>query len=301
MKESYTKLMAQQEPSPEADAAFYEKLETTNTVKMRKPVWKAAIVAVCIFLLIPMTVWAAESIFGVTKVTLYERPVFDNKPGIGLEIQYENLEDYSITDFSKQIQELEEGGEILHYDWASAEEHLGIDLIDNTLFTDEDTKQMAAYGERGKHCQGIYYVWDGQFSGAKIGSVFQRGNTRWGVSAMVIAEHPAEYDEIVQKYYHGVSMAFAQYPVREVTVATEQYVTQAGIPVLLVTVTREPHSTEKWADFYDCMAFFAVNNISYRVGFAGSSYSSTDLDASIGPAEKYTAELKEFLDGFTLE
>jgi hypothetical protein len=58
MKEEYTKLMVQQHTSPEGDAAFFEKLETVQTNK-RIPAWKVAVIAACIALMIPVTVWAA--------------------------------------------------------------------------------------------------------------------------------------------------------------------------------------------------------------------------------------------------
>ena len=58
MKDAYTKLMVQQHTSPDGDAFFFEKLEN-RTQKKRKPVLKAAMVAVCICLIITGCVWAA--------------------------------------------------------------------------------------------------------------------------------------------------------------------------------------------------------------------------------------------------
>ena len=73
MHDTYTKLMMHQDLSAEIDAAFYEKLEN-SIQKKRIPAWKAAVIAACICLIIPGCVWAAETIFGVTKVTRTERP-----------------------------------------------------------------------------------------------------------------------------------------------------------------------------------------------------------------------------------
>ena len=144
MKDAYTKLMVQQHTSPGSDAAFFEKLDSAR--QQRKPVWKAAVIAACVCLIISGCVWAAETIFGVTKVTICERPTYvDNKPGTGLDIVYENLEDYHIEDFSDHLQGLKEYEQVLHESWAAAEEYLGIDLIDNIHFTANDTYCRPAF------------------------------------------------------------------------------------------------------------------------------------------------------------
>ena len=301
MTETYVKLMLQQHTSE--DAAFYEKLEQVQPKKKTRPLVRAAIVAAFICLMIPIAVWAVDNILSVPKVILTERPTTVNDlPGEGLDIIYEDLKHYSVKDFPKYLQNLEEGQVILHDDWAAAEEYLGINLIDNPLFTAEDTHQVAAFGEANKNCQGIYYVWDGQFYGAKIGSLFNRNGTRYVISAMITADPPSEIAEDVDKYYHGYNITYAQYPKKDITISTEEYVTKSGIPVLLVTVTEHSSkSKKKWDDLIECNAFFSVNNISYIVGTDGYSFSSTELDTYSGPKEKMSAALKDFLDGFVVE
>ena len=302
MKDAYVKLLLQQHTTAHGDTAFYEKLENC-TQKKRMPIWKAAIVAACICLIITGCVWVVETINTIPKAILTERPTTINDlPGKGLDIIYENLEHYSVKDFPKYLQNLEEGQVILHDDWAAAEEYLGINLIDNPLFTAEDTHQVAAFGEANKNCQGIYYVWDGQFYGAKIGSLFNRSGTRYVVSAMITADPPSEIAEDVDKYYHGYNITYAQYPKKDITISTEEYVTKSGIPVLLVTVTEHSSkSKKKWDDLIECKAFFSVNNISYIVGTDGYSFSSKELDTYSGPKEKMSTALKDFLDGFVVE
>ena len=302
MNNNYTKFLLQQDLSQTTDAAFYEKLEN-YTKKKRMPVWKAAIAAACICLVITGCVWTVETINAVPKAILTECPTTINDlPGKGLDIIYENLEHYSVKDFPKYLKNLEEGEVLLHDDWAAAEEYLGINLIDNPLFTAEDTHQIAAFGEANKYCQGIYYVWDGQFYGAKIGSLFNRNGSKYVVSAMITADPPSEIAEEVDKYYHGYSITYAQYPKKDITISTEEYVTTSGIPVLVVTVTEHSSkSKKKWDDLIECNAFFSVNNISYIVGTDGYSFSSTELDTYSGPKEKMSAALKDFLDGFVVE
>ena len=301
MNDAYTKFMLQQDMTINADSVFYEKLEK-GSAKKRMPVWKAAVVAACICLIVSGCVWAAETMFGVTNVTVSERPVpINDLPHVGLDIVYENIEHYSLKEFPKHLQELEEGGIVLHDDWAAAEEYLGIDLIDNPLFTAEDTYRVAGFGEKDKYCQGIYYVWD-NFYGAKIGSVFKRNGLSYFVGAMITADAPVEIAEEVTKYYHGTSISYAKYPNRDVTVSTEDYVTASGIPVLIATVTGHPEKgNKKWDDLLDCFACFAVNNISYTVSINGYSFASTELDTYSGPKEKATIALKDFLDGFVIE
>lgn len=303
MKSAYTKLMVQQHTSQDGDTAFWEKLESTQPKKHMKSMLRAAVIVLCVGLLIPVTAWAVENIFSVPKLILVQRPTTVNDlDGEGLDIVYENIEHYSIKDFPKYLQELEEGENILHDDWAAAEAYLGIDLIDNLLFTAEDTHRVAAWGERNKYCQGIYYVWDGQFYGAKIASIFKRNDTNYVVSAMITADPPKEIAEDVSKYYHGHSITYAQYPKSDVTISTEEYMTTSGIPVSIVSVTE--HSSKgrkKWDDLIDCNAFFAVNNVSYIVRINGYSFSSLELDSFTGPQEKVTLALKDFLDGFEIE
>ena len=69
MKDAYTKLMVQQHTSE--DATFYEKLENIGTGRKHKPIWKSAAAVICILLLIPASVWAAESIFGIANIKFF--------------------------------------------------------------------------------------------------------------------------------------------------------------------------------------------------------------------------------------
>lgn len=304
MHEAYTKLMLQQNLSVEADAAFYEKLENTQPKKRMQPTLRAAAIAACILLLIPVTVLAVESIFGVIKVTQCERPTYDDKPGVGLDIQYENIKDYAIKDFPKHLQELEEGEVIYHESWTDAEEYLGIDLLANSLFTDADTRQRPQYfdswnGPR-KHCQGIYRVMDGQFYSASIQAAFHRSGVSFDVAATVTADHPTVNKEDILKYYHGNCITYLDRHGTQID--TEQYTTQAGIPVLIVTVSRNSLNVYNiGADILDCNAYFAVNDISYEVCISGWSFGTNDLDTYASPKEKIMATMIEVLEGFTLE
>ena len=299
MKDAYIKLMVQQHTN--GDAAFMEKLEHAQPKKKPRPVLRAAIVAACICLIIPVTVYAVTHIFNTMHVTKTERPTLDNNPGIGMDIFYEDIAYYPLSAFSPQVQELKESTEALYDSWTDAEAYLGIDLLNNSLFTAEDYRLLAAWKKPGKVCNSFYYVWDGIFSGATVCSVLQHDRTEYVITARAMAEHAAEYDETIKLYYHGSSFTYRQYPVREVSLVTEEYVTKAGIPVLLVIATREGRSTEDWDSVQGYTAFFAVNNISYRVDLSSRSFGTDDMDTYSTPFEKYTAGMKEILDGFVIE
>lgn len=298
MKETYTKLMVQQEPSPEADAAFYEKLNRSSTSKNHKPTWKAAVAAACILLLIPVTVWAAENIFSITNATVCQRPTpISGVSGIGLDIQYESLENYSLKDFSKHLQKLEESEEMLHASLAEAEAYLGLDLLENSVLSAEDTRQVAAFKERGKQFKTYCCIWEGDFLFADIQSVYHRNDIRFKLTATVTADHPS----VDEAEYHNTNITYFDEHNREVL--TEQYLTQAGIPILIVTVMEDNY---RWDDYdnraiLDCFACFAVNNVSYKLEPTAWEFDDDDLDKYADMDEKVMANLKEVLEGFTLE
>ena len=246
-----------------------------------------------------MTVWAAENIFGVHMVTRMERPTYDNKPGIGIDIQYENLENLEQEAFSPQLQALEEGQILYHESWQEAESYLGIDLLDNPLLTAEDTKRMTPFngdklGDR-EHCMGIYYAAEGQFFAGRIAAGYRRGNIYFYVSAMATAQHPDVDQDMLSKNYHGTSITY--FGKNNAQIDTQQYTTSSGIPVLIVTATRG-QLNEFDDGLLECTAYFAVNNISYTVTYGGGSYDLHDTDLW---TDQVLGVIKEVLEGFTLE
>lgn len=297
MKEAYLKLMMQQDLSDDFDAAFYEKLNTSVAQKSHRINWKVAVVAVCILLMIPVTVLAAESIFGFTKVTVCERPISDNRPGIGLDIYYEDIKNHSPKDFAKHIQKLQEGEERLHATLEEVEEYLGLDLVDNPVLTAEDTHPVGAFKEPSKNFQTYCHIAEEHLLFADVQSVYNRNNVRFRVTATATIEHPTIEEDI----YHSTNITYFDHWARDIE--TDQYMTQAGIPVLIVMV-REGATYNYGADYgalLDCFACFAVNNISYKIEINGWSFSSDDRELFATPEEKVMATLMEVLDGFVIE
>ena len=323
MKDAYTKLMVQQHTSAAGDEAFYEALEKAE--KKRKPVWKAAVAVACILLLIPVTVWAAETIFGVTTVTQTARPTYNNKPGIGLDIVFENIEAYPIEAFSEHLQQLTDYETAVHDSWAEAEEYLGIDLVDNIHFTAKDTycrpaflgkthQETSVHPDKrgqlkkrfGKNTRTVCGVYDGQLYFSTVEAEFERDQTYFSVRAMVSVDLPNEIKEDIYNYGHGYSITYADRYETPVDVETEQYVTPAGIPVLIVTVTTEgclsdQNAEKDWESLVDCVALFSVNNVSYRVHANWKSFGTSDAEQYGSPEGKIMPALLEFLDGFVIE
>ena len=297
MNEAYTRMIMQQSPSKETDAAFYEKLNSSTTKKPHGVSWKAAVAAVCILLMIPVTAWAVESIFRLTKVTVCERPLPDNRPGIGLDIYYEDIKNHSPKDFSKHIQKLQEGEGRLHATLEEVEEYLGLDLVDNPVLSAEDTHPVGAFKEPGKNFQTYCHIVEEHLLFADVQSVYNRNNIRFKVTATATVEHPTIEEDV----YHSTNITYFDHWARDIE--TDQYMTQAGIPVLIVMV-REGATYNYGADYgalLDCFAYFAVNNISYKIEINGWSFSSDDREHFATPEEKVMATLMEVLDGFVIE
>lgn len=323
MKDAYTKLMLQQHTSAEGDADFFEKLQ--NTGKRPRAVWKAAVIAACIALIVPVSVWAAESIFGVTKVTQTERPDYNNQPGVGLDIVYYNIEDYPIEAFPEHLQQLTDYETVVHDSWADAEAYLGIDLLDNVCFTAKDTycvpaflddahqntsvhpdKRRQHYKRFGKNARTVCGVYDEQLYFSTVEAQFERDQILFWVQAGVTVDLPNEIKEDMHNYGHGYSVTYADRYDMPVEAATVDYVTPAGIPVLIVTVSAEGYLNDQNTEndcesLVDCTALFSVNNISYRVNTYWASFSTGDLDNYASPLEKVMPALLEFLDGFVIE
>ena len=70
MNNPYRNMMEQQHLSEQAKQAFYYNLQHSEHKEKHSFILKMAAVAVCILLLIPITVYAVEHIFGVSVVAM---------------------------------------------------------------------------------------------------------------------------------------------------------------------------------------------------------------------------------------
>ena len=284
MKDAYTKLMLQQHTSN--DTAFYEKLENTTGKAKHAPVWKSALAAACILLLIPVTVWAAETIFGVTKVTRFNNTTYRDEPGIGLKIQYEDIQSYSISDFPEYLQTLSERTLLTFDSWTEAKQYLGISLLSNSILTDKNTYRVNdnywSDAPAGEHCHGYCLVKDGQLYYGTVRATYERNNVTFSVSAEVTAKHPSYTEERLNEY-HSIHIEYAEK--WDSLVTTSNIVTSNGIPATILAIGI--------GETTEYIALFAVNDISYQVRSVGMRGGWND--------DVVYAAIMEVLDGFTVD
>lgn len=303
MKDAYTKLMVQQHTSADADAVFFEKLESTG--KQHKSVWKTAIAAVCILLMIPVGVWAAESIFGMTRITIGKGKNIDGKDAIVMHRDVENVEHIPIEEFSPYLQELKETQWLYFDSWEDAEEKIGVEFIDNLILDDENTqpytrKKKYGHDERGiayaalktkaTPYRGVYYAADEQFFAASFSAEYWRNRTKFMITAYMTTDHPLMTEEIFL-VYHGFG---DRYYKENVNITTEQYVTKNGIPATIFYV-----DSNNSFGYIHPYAYFSVNNISYHIEF--NQYGNQSEETAEQTNARLLALMREILDGFVVE
>lgn len=303
MKDAYTKLMVQQHTSADADAVFFEKLESTG--KQHKSVWKTAIAAVCILLMIPVGVWAAESIFGMTRITIGKVKNIDGKDAIVMHRDVENVEHIPIEEFSPYLQELKETQWLYFDSWEDAEEKIGVEFIDNLILDDENTqpytrKKKYGHDERGiayaalktkaTPYRGVYYAADEQFFAASFSAEYWRNRTKFMITAYMTTDHPLMTEEIFL-VYHGFG---DRYYKENVNITTEQYVTKNGIPATIFYV-----DSNNSFGYIHPYAYFSVNNISYHIEF--NQYGNQSEETAEQTNARLLALMREILDGFVVE
>ena len=291
MKDAYAKLMTQQHTAK--DRSFYEKLEHTTVKKQQMPVWRFVAAAACILLLIPVTVWAAETIFGVTLISHLKGKDFRGNDAVGYQTQVENVENIPITEFSQYLQDLTESELAYFTTWEEAAQAIGIDFLGNPILTDEGTKPMKFFYTGKKpmtlaHIEGRYWTEDDQLDYVMLKANYYRNKTRFRVSATMTAENPARTDEAFQMVH---SFGINYYPTNKTEgFGVEQFTTGNGIPITIVT----PENSYSMPD-----AYFSVNNVSYHVEISGWSAENGETEEMA--KERSLDVLREVLEGFTLE
>ena len=305
MHDTYTKLMMRQDLSQDVDAAFYEKLEQPQPKKSVKPILRAAIVAACLCLMVPVTAWAAKNIFGVTKITIEDGKDFYGKDAVVMHRDVENVEHIPITEFSPYLQELKET-EWLYFDsWEDAEEKIGVDFLNNTILDDENTqpytrKKKYKYDERGlayaalktkaTPYRGVYYAADEQFFSASFSAEYYRQRIRFMITTYMTADHPLMTEEIFL-VYHGFG---ERYYKENVNITIEEYVTKNGIPATIYY-----KDSDSPFGLIHPYAYFSVNNISYHIEFTQSDSQQGETGAQT--KERLLTLMREILDGFVIE
>lgn len=283
MDKQYKNLMEQQNIPAEVTAQFYEKMEQTET--RRKPVrWKAALVAACIVLMIPITVLAVETIFGTPKVKLGKLDWHDSPNGYS--VQFDNLDSFPLDAFPEELHHLAEHKFVPCDSWEDAEETLGIDLLNNPVLSKARKvtlkyNKTAVEEQMNAHSRIVYAQHNGQLYLVSTSAHYLCDGLSLDLKAKLTVEHP-ELDAKTQQLLLG-SEGVVVKPVN-VKISYEEYTTKAGIPVMILRWDR--------GRVFQYTAFFAVNDISYEVTAWG------DLSDRENTAKQI---LLDVLDGFMLK
>ncbi|MBQ7818014.1 MAG: hypothetical protein IJ388_04390 [Oscillospiraceae bacterium] len=274
----YKTLMEQQDISAEVTAQFYEKMEKTET--RRKPIrWKVALITACLALMIPLTAFAVEYMFGVPKVKLGK---LDWHPGPnGYSVRFDNLDSFPLDAFSEKMQNITERfAEFSYTTWETAEEDIGIDLLDNTFLANAERVHNCVSGEGNRsHCCVRCTNLEGQLIYVGIRASYRHDGLSLTVGANIAVEHPKMDEEALQSI-HSVEGVIT-YPENAET-TYEAYTTKDGIPTVIL----------RWdlGDTIHYKAVFAVNDISYEL----DTYADREIE------ENQKQILLAALDGFEL-
>ena len=262
MNNPYRNMMEQQHLSEQAKQAFYYNLQHSEHKEKHSFILKMAAVAVCILLLIPITVYAAEHIFGVSVVEMITGVSSRGKDAIGYEVTYPELSNRPLSDFPEEIQ-IMDGNKLSTYSsWVQAEEELGITLVNNHFFADEEVTNEYAYDLKEEgifkrvHCFAYYNGLDNQFYRASITAAYRYDNMHITLRSTVTCDHPAISAE-ESKELHWSSAYYETEDVEQIS--QEEYTTTNGITANIVTVDRTGGKST------DYEATFSVNGASYRI------------------------------------
>ena len=280
MDKQYKTLMDQQNIRPEVTAQFYEALDQQET--RRKPIrWKAVLAAACVALMIPLTVLAAENIFGAPKVKIGKLDWYDGPNGYS--VRFENVDSFPLEAFPEEVQDITEYKMVVCDSWEAAEERLGIDLLNNT-FLARANKNTMRYKEQDSnyvnvHSMILYSTYNDRLWCVGTSAFYRYDGVQLDLKAKMIVEHP-DVDEETKQVLQGMEGAVTE--LSDTKISYEEYITKKGIPVVILRIDRDR--------VVDYKAMFAVNNISYEVT-AWCNPGREDVEKQI---------LLDALDGFQL-
>lgn len=275
MNNSYRSFMEQQCLSKQAKQAFYYNLQRGgHKNSLRIPI-KAAAIAVCVILLIPITVFAAETIFDIGIIEIISGRTSSGKYGgrNGFETSYPSVSSRPLSDFSEKIRSVDGHTSTVYESWKAAEEDLGIILVNNTILSNESITKAYTYNlkaagiKRPVHCYAVYNGKDHQLYRAVLTAAYRYKETHIALRATVTCKHPgipAEEEHLL----HRLGVTYESNDVTEIF--REPYAAANGIRATIITVT---HSANNKADYRAC---FAANGVSYII--TASSYDLNDTE-----------------------
>jgi len=258
MMEHYCKTMKKLTMSDAAVAGFYEKLEDAS-VKKRHYTLRPALIAACLCLLIPLAVYAASSIFGQPKSEPITKPP---RAGKGYVTSVDNIYSRQSTDFSPELQTLNDSARKDFSSFQEAENYIGFQLLDApALFSGDIQKRNILLTAQGKshiyHCH-TSFVGDGQLLMGHVEAYYQKGLLNIDLRATVTVDHPEMTDDML-KIIHADRIFYPGIQVERID--SENITTEAGLPVCITTVQRS-HSN-------DYEATFSINGVSFSLAIRG--------------------------------
>lgn len=260
MNYAYRKMMEQQCLSDQAKQAVYRKLQEK---KKAQPFFlRAAIMAACILLTVPVTVYAVKTIFGSGVVKIVEGDTSTGKFGTGFEVRYPESTSRKLSDFPEEIQTMEDYRLVVYDTWQEAEEALGITLVNNTFLLDKGVTKERLYNLKDEgifqpaHCYASYNGLDNQFYRATVTAAYRYDNLSVTLKSTVTCEHPAiSKEEEYEMHWNG--FLYEDRDVDEIT--QEQYFANNGINATVITIDRAGSRSTDYA------AVFSANGASYRI------------------------------------
>ena len=262
MNNPYRNLMKQKCLSEQTKQEFYINLAHNEYKAHRRFPLKAAAIAACILLMIPVTALAVENIFGISIVETLTGKTLDGKPATGYEVNYPTATARPLSDFSEDLQTFDGYKTVVFKSWQEAEAELGFTLVNNEILTSPDMIKSTAYNRRYDgidervHCFTSYNGQDGQLYRATLTAAYLYNGTAITLRSTVTCQHPAiSQDREQQMHWSGVL-----YETQDVSqISQEQYTAANGITATIVTVERNGNNATNYE------ATFFANGASYRI------------------------------------
>ena len=262
MNNAYRNFMDQQCLSEQAKQAFYYNLQRAERKKPYRFLLKAAVVAACIILMIPITVFAIEAIFDISIVEIISGNTTTGKFGTGIEVSYPNVSSRPLSDFSEEIQTTDEHTTVIYNSWREAEEELGITLVNNTILSDENISKAYIYNLKSAgisnrvHCYAVYNGMDSQLYRARLTAAYRYKEMQITLKATVTCEHPGILPE-KENQLHWSGVMYENHDVAEIL--QEEYVASNGIPATIIMISKTKNNDR------DYRAYFTANGVSYII------------------------------------
>ena len=280
MKQKYSKLIEQQHLSEESKQAFYDNLNNTQKRIPQFAFLKTAVIAICAVLVLPITAYALESIWGINIVE-----IISGKSKTGYEVTYPDLASRPLSDISKEVQNIDGDMLVIYDSWEEAEENLGMILVENSILSGGNVIKEHSYnfkteGYKNVHCFANYNGMNNQIYRATITAAYRYLGMQVILSSTVTCDHPSISDEEEYQFHWNGTM-YQNDDIDEIS--QEEYTATNGIQATIVELSLKDTQTTKYE------ANFVAKGASYKVTI-------TTYDAKRNDEAK--ANLIKILEGF---